>query len=54
MTIKDSQIDYLNARVEALEKENKRLTKHIEQRLKNTGFMTDINDPIFDKPLKQI
>ena len=46
------QTDYLNARIEALERENRRLTQLIEQREKNVrGFLTDINDPVFDKPL---
>lgn len=49
------QTDYLNARIEALERENRRLTQLIEQREKNVrGFLTDINDPIFDKPLNRL
>lgn len=50
--------DYTQARIKALMAEVERLNgiiRHYEQRMKNKdGYMTDLNDPVFDRRLKYI
>lgn len=49
----NDQINFLLLRIEALERENKRLTAELEaKKPKVRTTIVDINDPIFHKPLK--
>lgn len=49
----NDQTKFLLFRIEALERENKRLTAELEaKKPKVKTTIVDINDPIFHKPLK--
>jgi cell division protein FtsB len=50
--MKDQQ-DYLLQRIEALEKENKRLNDEL-RKVKKLAFKVQLSDPNFDKPLSEI
>ena len=47
------QVDFLLQRIEALEKENKRLNDEI-RKVKKTAFEVQLSDSNFDKPIKDI
>lgn len=45
--------EFYTARIEALEKENKRLNDELKS-VKEMAFKLKLTDPIFDKPLNDI
>jgi hypothetical protein len=50
--MKDQQ-EFLLQRIEALEKENKRLNDEL-RKVKKLAFKVQLSDPNFDKPLSEI
>ena len=47
------RLDFQEAQIEALQKENKRLNDELIK-FKNLAFKVRLSDPIFDKPLSEI
>lgn len=56
MTSQESLIEFQKQRIKALEKENKKLRKHLDSKLpkKPDYIHTLVNDPIFEKPIPNI
>lgn len=53
MSAQEQHHDFLQQRIEALEKENKRLNKEL-RKVKERAFKIRLSDPNFDKPLSEI
>ena len=53
MSAQEQHQDFLQQRIEALEKENKRLNKEL-RKVKERAFKIRLSDPNFDKPLSEI
>lgn len=53
MSAKEQHNDFLLQRIEALEKENKRLNKEL-RKVKERSLKIRLSDPNFDKPLSDI
>ena len=53
MSAQEQHKDFLLQRIEALEKENKRLNKEL-RKIKERSLKIRLSDPNFDKPLSEI
>jgi len=53
MSAQEQHNDFLLQRIEALEKENKRLNKEL-RKVKERSLKIRLSDPNFDKPLSEI
>jgi len=53
MSAQEQHQEFLQQRIEALEKENKRLNKEL-RKVKERAFKIRLSDPNFDKPLSSI
>jgi len=53
MSAQEQHQDFLQQRIEALEKENKRLNKEL-RKVKERAFKIRLSDPNFNKPLSGI
>ena len=53
MSAQEQQQDFLQQRIEALEKENKRLNKEL-RKVKESSLKIRLTDPNFNKPLSEI
>ena len=49
----NDRLNFQEAQIEALQKENKRLNDELIK-FKNLAFKVRLSDPIFDKPLSEI
>ncbi len=53
MSAQEQHQDFLQQRIDALEKENKRLNKEL-RKVKERSLKIRLTDPNFDKPLSEI
>jgi chaperonin cofactor prefoldin len=53
MSAQEQQHEFLQQRIDALEKENKRLNKEL-RKIKQRALKVRLSDPNFDKPLSEI
>jgi predicted nuclease with TOPRIM domain len=53
MSAREQHQDFLQQRIEALEKENKRLNKEL-RKVKERAVKIRLTDPNFDRPLSEI